>query len=139
VAILRVWPRFAALPAFPVVVAFFVLAVPAAALGVEGAAFVVLAVFVAYCAARPTGGWDVFTVVAAPNALAQIAHDLVGAPRWLSLVLLPIALIAAWSIDHGAPEDEADPRDDGATAAAGIPRVTPGEEAAVPGRTGAPG
>lgn len=122
-AIVRAWFRFGALPAFPVVVLFFVLAGAAAlfldetSAGVTGG--VLFLVLVSYCAARPAQGWDVFAAAAAPNALGQLAHDFLGAPRWLHLALLPITLLWTWSIDH-----DGDPRDD-ARAGPGRPDAEP--------------
>ncbi|WP_022926894.1 hypothetical protein [Patulibacter americanus] len=110
-ALWRVWWRFGALPALAVVTLFFALAGAAALLLDEATAGVIggalFAGFVAYCVARPAQGWDVFSAAAAPNAFTYMAHELLGAPPWLFLVLLPIALVWVWSIDRdGDPEGE---------------------------------
>jgi hypothetical protein len=118
-ALVRVWWRFGALPALPVVVLFFAVAAAAALLldettvGVVGGVLVIA--LIAYCVARPANGADLFFAVAAPGAIAQLAHEFLGAPRWLYLVLLPIALIGAWSADH---DDEGDSTGDAETPAA---------------------
>ncbi|MGX6448271.1 hypothetical protein ACVU7I_09430, partial [Patulibacter sp. S7RM1-6] len=108
----RAWDRLGAVPALPFVIAFLALAGLAQALA-EGAVLdvallVLLAGLAAYCLARPTGGGDVFLAVAAPNVVAQVAHAVVGAPRWLYVVLLPIALIGAWSVDRETRAARAD-------------------------------
>lgn len=109
-AIRRVWSRFGALPALPLVVLFFVLAGVAALTTDEATSTAVgvalVAMLIAYCVARPAGGVDLFFAVAAPNAGWQVANDLFGAPLWVYFALLPIALIGAWSADH--PDEQRD-------------------------------
>jgi hypothetical protein len=107
--------RLGALPALPVVVLFFAVATAAALLGDEATMDIVGGVLVlallAYCVARPANGTDLFFAVAAPGAIAQLAHEFLGAPRWLFFVLLPIALVGAWNADHD-DADDSDPDDD---------------------------
>jgi hypothetical protein len=103
-SLVRVWWRFGALPALPLVVLFFALLAAVSLLVDEttagGVGGVLVVTLIAYCVARPANGTDLFLAVAAPGAIAQLGHELLGAPRWLYFVLLPIALIGAWSADH---------------------------------------
>lgn len=112
-AIRRAWSRFGALPALPFVVLFFVVTGVATLTTDQTTSTVVGVVLVAlllvYCVARPAGGTDLFLYVAAPNAGWQMAKDLFGAPYWVYLALLPIALIGAWNVDHPDEQDETVP------------------------------
>ena len=97
------WRRFGRLPAAPVVGVYFTVALAMAlALG-DAATWVgvgLTALFVLYCVARPAEGVNVFFIAAAPGALATLAHDIVGTPRWLGVVLVPFALLALHRIDE---------------------------------------
>jgi hypothetical protein len=108
---LPAWSWLGALPALPLVVGFFAIAGAATlALGPTAATAVgvgLVVALLAYCVARPTGGTDLFLAVGAPNAGWQLLRDTFGAPDWVFFVLLPIALIGAWSADHGADDEDA--------------------------------
>jgi hypothetical protein len=105
-AVRDAWTRWGLLPAAVVVPAFFLVAL-ALVLAFDDrvravGGLVLAAALVSYCVARPSGGWDLFWVVAIPNAAATIAHDVVGAPRWIGVVLVPFVLWEAWRMDRAA-------------------------------------
>jgi hypothetical protein len=105
------WTRWGRLPAPLVTVAFFLLAL-GVALAFHGTAsavggLILVAVLLTYCAARPAGGWDLFALIAFPNVVATVAHDAIGAPRWIGVVLIPPVVWVAWRMDRpgGATAD----------------------------------
>lgn len=96
------WRAFGRLPAAPFVAAYFALAILAGLTLRDAAAWIgvaLTAVLVAYCLARPAGGWDVFLAAALPGAVATLVHEVADTPRWLAVVLIPIALLLARSAD----------------------------------------
>jgi hypothetical protein len=100
----RIWSRAGSTPAFTAVGALFsVWVVVSQALDGDAAevvGVVCFAVFVAYCVARPRGGFDVFLIACVPGATASLLHDLAHTPRWFGLVLVPLALVLAWHEDR---------------------------------------
>jgi hypothetical protein len=52
-----------------------------------------LVVLILYCTAKRRGGLDVFLSGAIPGGVSGLSHDLFGTPRWLGLVLVPVALL----------------------------------------------
>jgi hypothetical protein len=55
--------------------------------------------FVIYCFARP-GGLAIFGIATMPGCLTLFAQELLGAPRWVGIALVPLALWMAWSEDQ---------------------------------------
>jgi hypothetical protein len=100
------WRRFGQLPALAMVSAFFVLTLLATLVLDDPATTAVgLALFaplVLYCFARRRGGWDVFASAAIPGATATLLHDIVGTPRWIGALLIPVALLFVWHEDRDA-------------------------------------
>jgi hypothetical protein len=73
-------------------------------------AVVALVVLAGYCRARPSGGLRVFLAAAAPSAVAQLLHDAIDAPRWIAVLLLPVALWIVHEEDAATtPRDDAPP------------------------------
>lgn len=65
---------------------------------------VTLAVFAVYCSARGDG-IHIFGIAWMPGCTAFFAHELLGAPRWVGVALIPVALWMAWSEDQ--PSEQA--------------------------------
>ena len=97
----RLWARFGALPAVPMAIGVVVVGGAASLVGgsvVPWLGLVVVAVYIAYCIARPRGGWDVFWPFLFPGPTSQIAHDAFGWPRAaVSVPLLALSLVMIWA------------------------------------------
>ncbi len=53
-----------------------------------------LAVFAAYCIARPAKGTDIFLISAAPSAVSGVVEGVTGVSRWwIAIPLIPVALL----------------------------------------------
>lgn len=90
--------RLGRLPAVPVALGFWLAVVTIGALLTRPTeSFVglpVVVVFIAYCFARPAGGWDVFLMTIAPSAIGEIAHDLTGVPdAWVGVPVAALMLM----------------------------------------------
>jgi hypothetical protein len=60
---------------------------------------VLLGFLALYCIARPTHRWDVFGSACLPGVTANLLHDIAGAPRWVGVLLVPVALLVAAGVD----------------------------------------
>jgi hypothetical protein len=111
---LDAWFAFGRLPALPVLAAFFALAAIGGLLldtpVAETVLVAVLAAYVLYCLARPTGGWDAFAAASLPGCVSWLVNELFGVPRWLGVVLIPLALWLAWNLDRDAQASPGSPR-----------------------------
>ncbi len=107
------WQRFGQLPASPVLLVVIALGT-LADLALPGnpptPVYFMLAVWVAYCVARPRDGVEVFFTAAIPSAASSLAHDILDVPRLaVSLPLLPVALLMLRAIDRrGTPTARGD-------------------------------
>jgi hypothetical protein len=70
---------------------------------------VTLAAFALYCFARRHGGMSIFAIATMPGCTAFFAHELLGAPRWVGVALIPVALWMAWSDDQPAEQGSGKP------------------------------
>ena len=91
-------------PAWAAVTGIFVVEASAVLLLSESAAIVVgvaaLAFLALYCVlARPGDGWSVWGAATIPAAIGSIVRSS-GGPKWIGLCLIPVAILAAWLIDH---------------------------------------
>ncbi|WP_210493134.1 hypothetical protein [Patulibacter sp. SYSU D01012] len=94
------WRRFGRTPAVLAVVLLFGVGVVARLLlgSSAGLSVVLLGSFVAYCAARPSGGVDLFLLACVPNATAMLL-EAVGLPAWPALMLVPFVVLEARRLD----------------------------------------
>jgi hypothetical protein len=101
--------RFGDLPGSAVVLALFAVTWGPPLTGVAGVSvgLVVgaLVVLVAYCAARPRGGSDVFFFAIAPVAAGGIVHDVFNVSRLVGALFLPFAIYCVWNLDRRAQRD----------------------------------
>ena len=102
------WRWLGALPAFWVVVLVLAAAFVNASFfsGDNELYFAVplLALFIAYCGARPVGGWVVFGAASLPGSTSEMLSLIGIEKRPVALALIPVALIVLWVIDH--PDDD---------------------------------
>jgi hypothetical protein len=103
----RAWKRLGATSAVVAVLTLFglwlVIGLTLDTQAAETIGVICLAVFVAYCVARPHSGVDVFLIAGIPGGTASMLHDWVHTPRWLGLVLVPLALLLARHEDRASP------------------------------------
>jgi hypothetical protein len=98
------WRRFGRLHAVGVLCVWFAL-VATVALGAsppDALLAAATALLVLYCIARRRGGWNVFWIAIAPHAISSLLHDIAGTPRWIAALLIPVALLVAWSDEREA-------------------------------------
>lgn len=74
---------------------------------VTASASVAMVAFLAHCAARPLGVLGVGIVVM-PGVVRSLLIDQFGAPNWIGLPLVPIALLLLWAVDDDRAAVETD-------------------------------
>jgi hypothetical protein len=106
------WWRFGEVRALPLISCVFALGLllglfnavgvrrDVAAWAVALALVAALIAFIAYCLARPRGGWTVFGTASMPGAASSLLHAITGAPRWIGVLLVPLALLLIWDEDR---------------------------------------